>query len=101
MRGIETPGIHGEHCIPRDVAEDLRNVERHKGPEELADTKPRVTEATRMEGLNHDDRSPGDASRFCQHAGRLVRVGEHEQEKRSRERSLFERKDSVYDHDGA
>ena len=50
-----------------------------------------------MKGLDHDDRSPGDASRFCQHAGRLVGVGKHEEEKSGRERSRLERKDPVGD----
>ena len=41
----------------------------------------------------------GDASRFRQDTGRVVRVGKHEEEKRGRERSLLERKDPVGDQD--
>ncbi len=44
--------------------------------------------------------SPGDASRFRQDTRRVARVGEHEEEKRRRERSLLERKDAVDDQDG-
>ena len=60
---------------------------------------PRVAQATRIKGLHHDDGSAGDASRFRQDAGRVVRVGKHEEEKRGRERSVLERKDAVGDQD--
>src|ERR1043166_5179383 len=97
--GIEAPGTHGELRLLRDVADEPRNVESHGGPEELPDAKPPVTQATRMKGLHHDDGSPRDASHFRQDSGRVVQVGEHEEEKRGREGSFLERKNSAGDQD--
>ena len=72
-------------------------MEGHDGPDELAAAKPRVTKGIRMKGLHHDDRSPADASGFRQHTSGVVWIGEHEQEQRSRERFLLERKCAISD----
>src|SRR5688572_21138080 len=101
VSGKETPGVHAELRIRRDVADEPRYVERHDRPDELAHAKPRVTEPIAMEGLHHDYRSTGDASRFGQHAGRILRVGQHEEQQRSREGSFFERKNPIGDQDGS
>ena len=83
----------------RHVAEGLRHVERHDGPDELPDAQPRVTQAARMQRLHEDDRSPRDARRFPQDAGRVARVRQHEEQQRGRERSVLERQDAVGDQD--
>src|SRR5262245_18622914 len=62
LGGIEAPGVHRELRFGRNVADELRNVERHGCPKELPRAKPRVTQSSRMNGLHQNDRTPCDAS---------------------------------------
>ena len=61
--------MHAEPRLPWDVADELRHVECRERPHELADAKPRVTQAVGMKGLHEDDRAARDASGFRQDSG--------------------------------